>query len=99
MVAYQSKTGGPRSRDLTVGKVLVNLRQEQSVTVQPYRGQWSGMKVVHLPQFQTPNGYSDSPVPNIAKEQVRYEALVLQVELLVGGELTHGSARTLHDRG
>jgi len=35
----------------------------------------------------------------VAKEQVRYEALVLTVELQVGGALSHGSARSLYDRG
>ena len=33
-----------------------------------------------------------------AEVTVLYPALVLQVELLSGGELTHGSARTLSDR-
>ena len=35
----------------------------------------------------------------IAQEVIKYEALVQQVELLAGGELTHGSARRLLDRG
>ena len=55
--------------------------------------------MVHLPCYQTPEGYSLEAGPQIAKETVRYEALVSQVELLVGGELTAGSARRLSDRG
>ena len=34
-----------------------------------------------------------------AKDIVRYQALVLQVELRQGGELTYSSSRTLSDRG
>ena len=35
----------------------------------------------------------------VLEESVRYSAMKLQVELLVGGELTHGCARTLSDNG
>jgi hypothetical protein len=56
--------------------------------------------LIHLPQYQTPEGYSTTATASPeARETVRYEALVLQVELLRGGELTYGSARTLSNRG
>ena len=84
-----------------MGKVLVNHRAEQTVTVQPHRAQWSGMRIRHLPQYQTPGGgyVDDAEGRPVAKGTVRYEALVLQIELLVGGELSHVSSRQLSDRG
>ena len=51
-----------------------------------------------MPQYQTRNGYQDSG-EEIAKETVLYAALVAQVELLMGGELTHSSSRLLEKRG
>ena len=97
-VAYQTKNAGPDARDVSVGKVLVNNREDRRITLQPYRGCWHMVRVVHLPQFQTRDGYADEG-EEPAKETVRYDALVLQVELLVGGELRYGSARSLQRRG
>ena len=97
-VAYQTRNGGDGSKDLTVGKVLINHREDRRVTLQPHRGCWRAVRVVHLPQFQTREGYADSGA-DIAKETVRYEALVAQVELLQGGELTFSSSRVLEKRG
>ncbi len=37
--------------------------------------------------------------PRRAEACVQYAALVSQVELLIGGELTHGCSRKLSDRG
>ena len=76
---------GPRARELTIGKVLVNERAGHTVMVQPYGAQWGGVRIVHRPLYQTPEGYSAEPGPRIAKELVRYEALVTQVETLAGG--------------
>ena len=97
-VAYQTVNGGLGARDLTVGKVLVNHRGDRRLTVQPHRGTWKQVRVVHLPQFQTREGYADEGT-DMAKETVRYEALVAQVELLQGGELTQSSSRLLEKRG
>ena len=60
---------------------------------------WTGTRLVHRPLFQAATGYSLTPGPTEAKETVRYEALVSQVEQLTGGELTHGCLRRLSDRG
>ena len=55
--------------------------------------------MVHRPYFQTPFGYTLVPNPRVARESVLYSALVLQVEILAGGELAQGSLRRLSDRG
>ena len=51
------------------------------------------MPLFQLPLFQARDGYTLENAPGMrpALEVVRYEALVLQVELLTGGELAHGS--------
>ena len=87
------------AREPTVGRVIANQREEQKVTVQPYAGAWSMVRVVLRPLFQTPEGLTTTPGPIAAKESARYEALVAQVEQLTGGELSYGSARCLSDRG
>ena len=102
-VAYQDVAHGPRSKELIVCKVIAHdksHRQGQQVIVQPHQGVWRLVRLVHLPQYQTPDAYSTTvtSAPE-AREAVRYEALVLQVELLRGGELAYGSARTLSNRG
>ena len=98
-VAYQTILNGSDARDLTIGKILVNHRGEQQVTLQPYSNEWERVRVVHRPQYQTTHGYTTVLVTSVAKETIRYEAMVLQVELLVGGELAYSSARRLSDRG
>ena len=57
-VAYQTKNAGDGSKELTVGLVLVNHREDKRLTVQPHRGHWKQVRVVHVPQFQTRAGYS-----------------------------------------
>ena len=99
IVAYQTIANGPKSKELTIGRVLVNNRDQKQVFIQPYRAMWTGTRLVHRPLFQTAEGYSLTPGPTEAKETVRYEALVSQVEQLTGGELTHGCLRRLSDRG
>ena len=51
------------------------------------------------PLFQTTEGYTEKVSSNIAKETVKYESLVAQVELLAGGELTYSCSRRLSERG
>ena len=99
MVAYQIHFDGPQSKELVIGRVLINDRDRQMVTLQPYEAMWSGVRVVHRPCFQTPAGYSTVPSSYEAKESIRYDALVSQVELLTGGELTHGCSRPLREAG
>jgi hypothetical protein len=98
-VAYQVHPTGPDQRRLQIGRVLANHRDEKFVVVQPMLASWTGMHIVHKLQYQTPHGYSSVVGPIEAKERIRYEALVAQVERLTGGELNHGSARRLSDRG
>ena len=98
-VAYQTRPQGRESKQLTIGRVLINHREDQKVTLQPHRGKWGLVRVLHVPQFQTRNGYSDLPSASLAKEIILYAALVKQVELLQGGELTHGDARSLSKGG
>ena len=98
-VAYQTKLTGPQNRDLTIGKVLVNFRNDKLVTVQPYKGVWQRVRVVHKPLNQSREGYTTAAGTGTAKETIRYEALVSQVEMLAGGELAYSSARRLSDRG
>jgi hypothetical protein len=59
---------------------------------------WGRVRIIHVPQYQTRAGYSDIP-GRAALEIIPYAALVLQVEVLKGGELIHGSARCLEQRG
>ena len=99
MIAYQTKAKGPEAKELTIGRVLVNEKDRRMFSVQPYEAVWAGCKVVHRPQFQTPYGYTTVPNHIEAKESIRYEAVVSQVETLSGGELKHGCARSLSDRG
>ena len=99
-MAYQTICQGPRRKDLSVGKVVRNHPEGQNVTVQPYKGIWKQLKVCHYPLSRAPDGtLTMSATSTPASETVRYAALVLQVELLVGGEINHGSARALSDRG
>jgi hypothetical protein len=97
-VAYQTVPQGVKSKQLTVGGVVLNDRESSMVTVQPYRGKWGRVRIIHVPQYQTRNGYCDSP-GKPAHEVIPYAALVLQVELLKGGELMHGSSRSLESGG
>ena len=99
-VAFRSAGCGPSSRDLDVGRVLRNEREEQRVLVHQHRGVWQGVRVAHLPLFLSPVGIEQTEVTEKRAEVlVPYAALVRRVELLVGGELTHGSARELSDSG
>ena len=99
MVAYQTVANGPEAKELTIGRVIINDTQARIVTLQPYQACWSGTRIVHRPLYETPVGFTLVPSAKEYTIQVRYEALVLQVELLTGGELGHGSSRSLSDRG
>ena len=43
-VAYQTTGQGPNAKDLSVGKVLRNAREEQKVLVHPYEGLWEQLR-------------------------------------------------------
>ena len=62
MVAYQTVIGGPASKELTVGRVLVNHRGDQQISMQPYNGKWSGVRLIHVPLFQTTEGYVETSI-------------------------------------
>ena len=90
MVAYQTIPNGPQSQELTIGRVLVNDRERLLVILQPYDAHWHRTKIIHRPYYQTPYGYSLVPTPHEARVSVRYEALVMQVELYPGSSLQMG---------
>ena len=99
-VAYQVSGHGPAAKDVVIGKALNKLRNAQRIELQPYRGVWYLVRFCHLPLFIGFEGEATTEsTSTIMKDSIAYSALVLQVELLAGGELTHGSARTLLDRG
>ena len=77
----------------------MNEREQQVVDLQPYESSWHNVHIVHRPYFQTPFGYTTVPNHKEAVARIRYEALVMQVELMTGGELSAGSARRLANRG
>ena len=94
LIAYQT-TLGAEARLLSVGRVLVNDSQLNTVTVQPYRGCWSNLQVIHKPQYQTREGYLDQPQAELAKESVPYSSIRFQVELLAGGNFAYDSVTRL----
>ena len=98
-MAFQTIADGPASKQCSIGRVLINDSENQTITVQPYEAQWSGARLAHRPLFQTPYGQTIVPGPTEAQRSVRYEAPVLEVELLAGGELSHGSTKRLSDGG
>ena len=98
-VAYQSVPSGPKKRELSIGKILINNKDDQTVVIQPYRGVWAGVRVQHKPQYLDRDEGRTDEVGPVAQDQIKYEALVLAVELLSGGELMHGYARSLSARG
>ena len=101
-VASQTELHGPPAKELTVGRVLARdsaLKAQRLVVVQPMQADWKGVRVVHRLAWQSRRGYSTDPAEGEpARETVRYDALVLEVELLGSGELALGSARELIDR-
>ena len=95
IVAYQTFPQGPLAKQLTLGKVLANDRENQTITVQPYRSKWLFVKIVHRPLYQGPAGRTTEPTGTDAKDTVRYEALVKKVSLLSDGEIGHSDSREL----
>ena len=85
---------------MTIAKVLKNRPADQNALVQPHKAVWRQVRVCHLPLYTTEEGdVTIEPTDKVLEEAVRHSAMVLQVELLVGGELTHGCSRTLSDNG
>ena len=72
---------------------------DQRVLVKPYKGVWRQVRVCHVPMYLEYGTAITTPTDRRLEESVRYSALVLQVELRNGGELTHSSARMLSGRG
>ncbi|MEC8021486.1 MAG: integrase zinc binding domain-containing protein, partial [Pseudomonadota bacterium] len=71
-VAYQTVPSGPKAKELTVGKVLSNDREGQTVQIQPHRAQWSLVKIVHRPLYQSRDGQVVAPIGVAAADTVRY---------------------------
>ena len=99
--AYQTVAHGPTEKELAVSKVIKNLPADERGLVQPYRGVWRQVRVCKIPlYFAEQRGHVTTELSTRRLEDsVRHAALVLQVELLTGGELTCGSARMLSNSG
>ena len=93
-VAYQTSGNGPESRKLAVGRVVSNNPFAQEITVQPHRAVWGRTKLRFLPLFlETRDEGGRWTVEAAAGREpasavVLYPALVLEVELLSGSELS-----------
>ena len=98
-VAYQTVPAGPEAKKLTIGKVVANDREAQTVLVQPHRARWMSVKIVHEPLFVGPRGQTTLLTGKQALDTVRYEALVKSVSLLRDGEVQAGDSRDLLVRG
>ena len=98
-VVYQTAPNGPESKKLTVGKVVSNDRQAQTIIVQPHRARWKSVKIVHDPLYVNPWGQTTALTGKQALDTVRYEALVKAVSLHKDGELQAGYSRDLLSRG
>ena len=85
-VAFQAAVSGSLSKELRVGKVLVNQRAEKVAVVQPYRAKWSGAALQHIPQYQDRTGYCDD---------ARGEAAVLHRRQRLGGIIGEELASTV----
>ncbi len=46
---------------------MANYVEEEEVVVQPYRGCWENLAVIHRPQFQTSEGLTDEFGPASGK--------------------------------
>lgn len=98
-VAYQTAAHGSEAKNVSSGRVMVNDPPKFEVWVQPYKAVWHRTELVHRPLFESSEGLTTESTPREARESVEYEALVLQVGMLSGGEPGHGAAGTLGDRG
>ena len=95
MVAYQTAHQGAEAKLLTVGKVLANYTEDEEIAVQPYRGCWENLIVVHRPQYQTRDGLTDDANAQPAKARIKYEMIKFQVQLLQSGNLNYDSVARL----
>jgi len=90
-------------RELVVGKVEENVRQDRHVLVHCYRATWRNVAVQWKPVYFEAVAEGDKETLEVTgrpkQEPVRYAALVRVVELLVDGELAHASSRALDRSG
>ncbi len=91
-----------KSRLLSVGQVISNDTQKQSVLLHAYRARWKGTRLAHLPiysQSLSDGGETEEVNGNPVLAQVPYSALASQVELYTGGDMFHGNMRRLEKGG
>ena len=90
-------------RELVVGKVEENVRQDRHVLVHCYQATWRNVAVRWRPvYFETVEQGDKETLETTGRpkqEPVRYAALVRVVELLIDGELAHASSRALDRSG
>ena len=88
------------SKEVSVGRVLRNVKDEARVVVHVHRGEWNAVHVVHKPLYLTHEGVETLEVTDRRVEASKgYTALVHPVELLSGGEIRAGDSRKLLDGG
>ena len=90
-------------RELVVGKVEENVRQDRHVLVHCYQAMWRNVAVRWRPfYFETVEQGDKETLEATGRpkqEPARYAALVRVVELLIDGELAHASSRALDRSG
>ena len=69
--------------------------EDEEIVVQPYRGCWEKLVVVHRPQYRNRNGLTDEVGPEVAKSRISYDAIKFQVQLHQAGNLNYDSATRL----
>ena len=79
--------------------VLVNYTDEEAIMVQPYGAKWNRLKIVHVPMYQSRDGYVDTPTQEKARERVPYSLIKFQVELMRDGDLTYRASRAMQNGG
>ena len=99
-VAYQATGTGPRSRMLSIGRIISNNVYAQTVLLQPHRAVWGKVKLSYHPLYmgmreEGGKWTTEAGERPAVESVVPYQALVMQEELLAGSELRHGAATQL----
>ena len=89
---------GP-TRELRVGRVLKNERPENRVLLHAHRGRFQGFRVIHLPEYREAGAITLTTTDDLHQALTLYSALIMTVELLVGGEINHSGTRSLSNNG
>lgn len=100
MRGFPDKGSGQDCRDHIAGLVVRNAAGEQRMLLQPPVGVWRQVRACHFPIYIGSEGPQTTAVAERRAEALeKYTPLTAAVELLVGGQLRHGSARLLSHGG